>query len=174
MESFDGISIMPPVRWNSLDEIISSDACLKSCGGWSNGEAFHTKFLEWLTKMKDVSINELELITFVVALKLWVRQIKNKNVLAYCDNEVSVEIINSGRARNKFSQSCLREICFITAKSNAVLKLVHLAGNLNRISDCLLRFDDPIKRRQFHELSRGVSVQFHEINDDLFRFTHEW
>ena len=50
MESFDGISIMPPLVWNSPDEVISSDACLEACGGWSNGRAFHKKFPKLVKK----------------------------------------------------------------------------------------------------------------------------
>ena len=87
MESFDGISIMPPQFWNFPDEIFSSDAYLISCGGWSNGEAFIAKFPRWLTRRKDISISELELLTVVVALKLWRHNIRNRNVLAHCDNE---------------------------------------------------------------------------------------
>ena len=115
MEGFDGISILPPINWDAPDKILSSDACLKSCGGWSDGEAFYCKFPDWLKNNKEISINELELVTFVVALKLWVDRIQNRNVLAYCDNAVSVEVVNAGRANNRFAQACLRKICFITA-----------------------------------------------------------
>ena len=131
MEEFDGISIMPPECWNSLDQVFSSDACLKSCGGWCDGEAFFTDFPEWLLKKQNIHINELELITFVVALKLWKNKIRNKNVLAYCDNEVSVEVVNTGKAKNTFAQACLREICFTSAKANAMIKLVHLKSSDN-------------------------------------------
>ena len=70
MQSLDGVSIMPLVDWSSPDEVFSSDACLKSCGGISGSEAFHSEFPGWITRQKDVHINELELLTFVVSLKL--------------------------------------------------------------------------------------------------------
>ena len=174
MQEFDGISIMPPMFWNSPDKVFSSDACLDSCGRWSNGEAFHAKFPIWLKNMSNVHINELKLIMFVVSLKLWENNIRNKNVLAYCDNEVSVEVVNSGKARNKFTQSCLREICFLAARANAQIKLVHLEGSTNRISDCLSRFDDTVKHKQFYQLTQGVNVKFRHIEEELFKFSHKW
>ena len=72
-----------------------------------------------------------------MAIKLWKDVIRNRNILAYLDNQVSVNTVNTGAAKNNFSQGCLREICFLMAKSNAVLKLVHLPGEQNRISDFL-------------------------------------
>ena len=77
---------------------------------------------------------------FVAALKVWAHKIRNRNVMALCDNEVSVEVVNTGKARNRFAQACLREICFITARNNAVIKLVHISSETNRISDCLSRW----------------------------------
>ena len=70
MEGFDGITILPPLNRDSPDAVSSSDACLRSCGGWSEGEAFSADFQKWLISRDDVHINELELITFVVSLKI--------------------------------------------------------------------------------------------------------
>ena len=60
-------------------------------------------FPSWLKNRNDISINELELVTVMVAIKLWSERIRDRNVLAYCDNASSVEVVNSGRARNRFS-----------------------------------------------------------------------
>ena len=119
-------------------------------------------------------INELELIIIVVALKIWRERIQNRNVLAYCNNAVSVEVINTGWAKNRLTQACLREICFITAKQNAVLKLVHLSSECNRISDCLSRWSNPQKREQFASLTQDYDVTFIDVDEQLFRFSHEW
>ena len=115
-------------------------------GGWNNGECFRARFPHWLTDRSDVHINELELIPFIVALKMWTESIQNRNILAYYDNAVSIEVVNSGRASNRFTQACLREICYITPKTNSVLKLVHISSEQNRISDCLSRWRDLNKR----------------------------
>ena len=112
--------------------------------------------------------------TFIIALKVWRNRIQNRNVLAYCDTTVSVEIVNSGKAKNHFSQACLRKICFITAQQNAVLKLVHLSNECNRISDCLSRLDDPRKREQFESLTKEYNVKFITVKPEFFEFTHDW
>ena len=125
MEEFNRVTIMPPKNWDSPDAIFSTDVCLTAGGGWSQGQAFYAEFSKWLTVRGDVSINELELIMFIVALKVWKSRISNRNILAFCDNEVSVEVVNAGHAKNRFLQACLREICYITACCNAVIKLVH-------------------------------------------------
>ena len=170
MEQYDGVSIMLPKNLNTPDEVFSSE----SCGGYSNGEAFYAVFPDWLTNRKDVHINELELITFIVAVKLWSDNIQNKNVLTYCDNEVSVEVVNTGRARNQFAQACLWELCHVAAEVNAMIELVHISGDLNRISDCLLRWKDIRKREQFKSLTRGKQVRFKGIEEEIFLFTHNW
>ena len=174
MEEFDGITIMPPLAWSAPDTVFSSDACLKSCGGWADSEAFKCKFPDWLRNRGDVHINELELITFIIALKVWRNKISDKNVLAYCDNAVSVEVVNSGRASNRFTQACLREICYITAKANAVIKLVHISSETNRISDCLSRWDDKSKQEQFWTLTKGKKVRFIKVPLKYFEFSHDW
>ena len=176
MEDFDGISIIPPIGWDAPDTVFSSDACLVSGGGWCEQslEAFHVKFPKWLTKRDDVHINELELLTVIVALKLWSSTIRNRNILAYCDNEVSVEVVNSGRARNRFSQACLREICFISARNNAWIKLVHVSSENNRISDCLSRWENKQKRDVFRDITRGKNVKFCNVDHKLFEFSNDW
>ena len=59
----------------------------------------------------------------MVVLKKWKWKCKNRNVLMYCDNKVTVEVVNSGKANNKFAQSCLREICWIIAEVHVWVKV---------------------------------------------------
>ena len=174
MEEFDGITIMPPIDWNAPDTVISSDSSLQGCGGWAEGDAFHCQFPDWLNNRTDMHINEKELMAFVIALKIWKHKVKNKNLLAYCDNETTVAIVNTGKANNRFAQACLREICYLTAKENSVIKLVHISSEQNRISDCLSRWDKPQKREEFWAITTEFNVKFEEINENMFMFTHDW
>ena len=178
MEDFDGITIMPPVAWDAPDKIFATDACLHSCGGWTQtgnvAQAFCAKFPEWLKQDNDVHINELELLTFIIAIKKWGESMQNRNILAFCDNQVSVDVVNSGAASNRFSQACLREICFLMAKLNAVLKLVHLKGQDNRICDSLSRWGETGQEERFYKLTEGIHVEFVKINDTDFEFSNGW
>ena len=107
ISEFDGISILPPIKWDAPDSVIQTDSCLEACGGWSHGEAFTVKYPVWLKRNTEIHINELELLAFIIVVKVWSEQIQNRNVLAYSDNETTVEIVGSGHARNKFAQACL-------------------------------------------------------------------
>ena len=141
MTDFNGVAIIPMENWIAPDIIFSTDASLESAGGWSNGEFFKQDFPQWIKNQSNVSINELEMVALLIGLKCWIRKGRNCNFLIYCDNKVTVEVLNAGKAKNKFSQACLQEACYITAKNNAVMKVVHLEGSLNRIPDCLSRWN---------------------------------
>ena len=115
MKKLNGVSILPPLSWDAPDIIFSTDSCLTRCWGWSQinsfqGEAFILEFPKWIMSRKDVHINEKELLGFIIAIKLWRKRIANRNVLIFCDNQVSVEVVNKGAASNRFSQVRLREL----------------------------------------------------------------
>ena len=155
MQEFDGISIIPEFNWMTPDRIMQVDACLEGCGAWSEGEYFHTSFPRWLQKVKGISINEKECLALIVGLKVWKQKIRNKHFLVYCDNQATVEIINTGRAKNEFARECLREICYITATANAMVKVVHQRGTENKIADFLSRWNKgPQYRENFEEMTR--------------------
>ena len=123
---------------------------------------------------KDVHINEKELQGFIIALKLWRKRIANRNVLAFCDNQVSAEVVNKGAASNRFSQACLREITFITTTHNAMLKLIFRPGLENRISDGLLRYHTKEGREAFTQQTGNINVRFLEVKPHLCNFSNDW
>ena len=55
-----------------------------------------------------------------------------------------------------------------------MIKLVHIMGNSNRISDCLSRFEDPEKRKLFMDLTAGKQIKFREVVENVFKFWHNW
>ena len=57
-----------------------------------------------------LDINCLELLTIVVALKLWGHLWRGLRLAVRCENFVAVTALNSGSCRNTFVYSCLREI----------------------------------------------------------------
>ena len=109
-------------------------------GGRSGGEYFHSEFPSCILQQK-LHINELELLSVTVALKLWGDNWKGKRIIVFCDNMVSVRVLNSGFTRNKFLQSCMREIAFLSALGEFELKGVHILGVDNRECDLLSRWN---------------------------------
>ena len=148
MQSLDSISIMPQ-SWRAPDTVFSTDSCLTGCGGWCENSAFHTEFPKWIMNDRNVSIYEKEMLAVILAVKKWGNVVNNLNLLAYCDNSSTMDIINKGSANNIFAQKCLRELCYCLAKRNAVIKMVYLTTKQNRISDLLSRWNKSESRDQF-------------------------
>ena len=128
MNEFDGVTMVTDCRWAAPDTLISSDATNTTCGGWSDSEYWHAGFPADLLSNSSIHINELEALALIVSVKVWREKVRNHNVLMFCDNKVTVDIVNTGRATNEFAQGCLRELCYITAKLNAAIKVISGPG----------------------------------------------
>ena len=102
----------------------------------------------------------LELLTIVVALKLWGHLWRALRLTVRCDNEVAVIALNSGRCRNAFINSCLREVCFLAATHEFEIRAVHLPGVLNSEADVLWRWNVPscAKDQFLHRVPRDQLI----------------
>ena len=114
-------NISTHIQWDvndgsSPDAELATDACLKGCGGWFQGEYFNLEFLEHV-KTAAGSINALEFLTIAIALKIWKQKFQGKRIRIQCDNLTSVELINHGRAKKQFLQSCLKRNLLCVSKA---------------------------------------------------------
>ena len=114
MRAYNGVSMTTSNNWSSSGEVFTTDACLTGCGGIYVRYYFHEEFPEVIS-IQRLDINSLELLTIVVALKLWGHLWHGLRLTVRCDNEVAVTALNSGRCRNAFVDSCLHEVCFLAA-----------------------------------------------------------
>ena len=106
------------VQWSVYDwfrllvvarEVFTSDACLTGCGGYFCPSILSCS-VSRLVLSQALDINCLELLTIVVALKLWGHLWRGLCLTVRCENLVAVTALNSGSCRNAFVNSCLREI----------------------------------------------------------------
>ena len=81
--------------WSEPDGVFSCDANLNGCGAYNHGRYFHCQFPENIRQMK-LHINALELLTLLVACKLWSSEWREKNILVQCDDMSTVHVINAG------------------------------------------------------------------------------
>ncbi|CAC5407586.1 unnamed protein product [Mytilus coruscus] len=126
-------------------------------------------------RRKQLHINALELLCVMVCLKVWASVLEGSKIVIYCDNSSSVTVLNSGACRNAFMQSCLREICFLTASHEFQVKGRHLSGEANRVADMLSRWDmDPCISTEFLKQARINSWTEIKLDNDLFHFTSPW
>ena len=165
--------MFPESRWLPPDLVFRTDSCLSGCG--SDGDYFHTQFPPDIMGRKGIAINELECLAILIAIRIWSYKLENKNLLLYCDNSSTVEIVNQGRACNHFAQSSLREIVWWCAKLNCWIKVCYLPGVDNQFSDLLSRWHTDIKyQQQFRNITRGYKTREFVVPERLFRFSHSW
>ena len=108
LREYNGVSMINTAQWTSPDEVFSTDACLTGCGGLFDVHYFHAVFPSFISE-QTLDISSLELLTIVVALKLWGARWAGLRLTVRCDNEAAVTVVNTGRCRNPFMNSCLRE-----------------------------------------------------------------
>jgi len=175
MTTFNGVAIMLDQQWTNVDSVVSTEACLTGAGGWVEGEFFCTTFPTWVLEA-GWHINALELLTLLVALRLWCPRFKGKRIKVFCDNEASVIVLNSGRCRDSVMLSLLREIAYLCAVHDCLVRAVHLAGVDNRLADKLSRrhtlSDDNMKSLNTELDLKGWSEQ--RVQDDMFSCKEVW
>ena len=174
MKVYNGVSLMPEAHWSEPDAVISCDACLDGAGGWFEGSYFHAQFPKFI-KDQHLHINALEMLTLTVALKLWGRHLVRKKILMYCDNWSSVVVAQTGKARDKFLQACLREIVFTQARHGFEVKFRHIEGEKNRTPDLLSRWylHDSFQAEFFKKHGKDNPKEVF-VYEGLFEFSHKW
>ena len=67
---YNGVSMMFLQDWSDTDQFLSCDSCLHGAGAWFDCKYFLCKFPSFILS-QNLHTNALELLTVVVALKLW-------------------------------------------------------------------------------------------------------
>ena len=133
----------------SVDGAVEADAALSGYGGFhivgTTMYYFHGK---WTDEEKasfeskepnTLDINSFELTTQKFSLFLGRKHFANKVVMPKCDNDSSVVLHDSFKARNEFMASLLEEYDQIAAAHAIEVHMVHIPGVRNTCSDILSR-----------------------------------
>ena len=131
LPSFNGVSLIKTSPWLTEPRHLSTDACNTGAGGYFQGQFFHTPFPGTILNRFGADINVLELLSIMVALKLWGSALQGTRFVLQCDNNNSVLALNSGRSRSRGMQLCLREIWFLSAIYDFEMTAVHIPGRHN-------------------------------------------
>ena len=162
-------------QWSSPGEVFTADACLTGCGGLCADQYFHAVFPSFVRE-QHLDINCLELLTIIVALKLWGSRWCGLRLSVRCDNEVAVTVLNTERCRSSFLNSCLRELCYLAAIHEFELRALHVPGVANRYADLLSRWNscDLDGRSQFFTYAQHANLHAVPVTDDLFQFDNRF
>lgn len=148
------MSLIKSAPWLDDPWHLSTDACNTGAGRYFNGQYFHTPFPDSILQRFGDDINILELLTIMVALKLWGPALCGQRFIIRCDNSNSVLALNSGRSRTLGMQLCLREIWFLSALHDFELTAAHIPGNDNTLADHFSHWHlSPFHEAQFHKLT---------------------
>ena len=135
---FNGVSLMMDLKWGEPDDTFSSDSCLRGCGAWTHGFCFSFEFEESMNRVY-MDINHKEAISILAAVRLWDDRWGHRNLVVYCDNQVTVQAINSGASRDVVLQSFLRNLHWECANYSIMLRAVWIGSADNRGADLLSR-----------------------------------
>ena len=134
---------------------------------------FHAVFPPFNVE-RQLHINALELLSVLVGLRLWAPLSQGQGVQIYCDNQTSVQVLNSGRSKDEYLCVCLRDIAFICAVNRLELRALHIEGASNRLSDFLSRSHLQSDNLARFLLEVGQSMQFTSAADSVFHLTDAW
>ena len=96
-------------------------------------------------------ITQLEMLNVVVALKIWAESWANCSITILCDNQAVVEVLNSGKTKDMFLATCVRNAWLITSMYNIRLQVVHIPGRHNQVAGLLSRWSithEPARKLQ--------------------------
>ena len=173
MDTYNGVSFIPSSVWTEPDVSLATDSCLVGCGGICMEEYFHTGFPADLVE-HDMPIHCKEMLAVLIAVRVWGSRLQGMKIQIYCDNEPAVRVINSGRTKDAFMGSCIRELWLEVSKYSFQLRAVHLPGEENRVPDWLSRWECGQKYRDlFNNFIAGEPEKYNEIfiHSDLFKFS---
>ena len=165
---FSGTVLMWMYDDKEPDHIMATDACLEGVGGICGDEYFQSSFPARIHE-KCTNIANKELLTVLVALKIWSNRLRGFRVRILCDNMASVDCLNRGRVRDLFMQSCLRETAMVCAVNEIWVKAKFIEGISNRIPDFLSRWQiDKHACVKFYELTKDRSLNEVMVHDHMF------
>ena len=140
---FNGITCLNKAPVDSSQELYL-DACLTGMGAVWRNRVYATPIYE--IPGFQFAIAHLEMLNLVIALKIWGKFWRHSAITFFCDNMAVVQVVGSGRTRDKFLALCIRNIWLLAAQFDIELEVRHVEGKKNVIADALSRLysDKPV------------------------------
>jgi len=117
------------------------------CGAWCRTEWFQ---LQWKGESQNLQIAIKEL-THTNNIVLWGQKWVKHNVLAYCDNEAIVYVLNKWYSKDPYMVHMIHTIFFIEAHFQFQPTATHIPGSHNTLTNFFSRNQVPRFRTQHHE-----------------------
>ena len=114
------------------------------------------------------------MLAVLLGVSIWGSSLQSAKVQIYCDNDPAVCVINSGRTKDVFMGSCIRELWLAVSKYGFQIRAVHLPGEENRVPDWLSRWECGQSYRElFYRYISEEPEKYSEIiiDPDWFKFS---
>ena len=170
LNHYNGVSVIPSNITVSNPELFACDSCIDACGAVCFGEYFHVPFPGSISE-QHLNINQLELLTILVSVKLWHSKLRGLSVEILTDNQTSAYAINRQRSTDTFMQRCIRELWLYLALHNIHLFARHIPGNTNILADALSRYHSSgVYSDYVHHAVTDLGLTEVVPDDSLFNF----
>ena len=103
------------------------------------GEFLRYRFPDKLLLDVKYNIAHLEMFAIIAALKVWKHKLTGFRFCNACYNMACVELINRGQAHEVKMQQCLREVAYIAATNDFLIKAEYIRSCDNTMPDILSR-----------------------------------
>ena len=140
MDTFNGRSTLLDQR---PIECIFTDACNEGAGGFFGQDWFYFNWSQDWPQAALFHINEKEIIAVALAAYRWAPFWRNKHIIIYSDNSVTVSALNKGTCRNDEIMRCIRSLFWLSASFNFYLTARYLPGVRNVAADSASRLSTP-------------------------------
>ena len=124
-------------------ECVFTDACNEGAGGCFGRDWFYVNWSQDWPQALQFHINEKEVIAVAFAACRWGPFWRNKHIIIYSDNAVTVSAINKGTCRNDEIMRCIRSLFWLSASFNFHLTARYLPGIRNVAADSASRLSIP-------------------------------
>ncbi len=122
---------------------ILTDACIKAGGAFCNGDF---KYVNWEVDLPHCSmmpINYKEAMIAVRAVIQWAPYLANRKIYVYTDNQCAAAIINKCACKNETLMIAIRQMFWVTARNDCVVKALYMPGDKHILADSISRLHEP-------------------------------
>ena len=167
LEKFKGKTPIPPSVWTPLTSF-HTDASLEGFGIVWGRRALAGLFP---LELEDLDITKKEMVTVMVAVKHFFKDLENLKVKIYVDNQACVALLNHGVTKSSFLAACLREIFYVLAKYNIELRAEYIPSKDNCLADlCSRAFSNDTFYNNFNKLLQDEVIILENCDYNLFDF----
>ena len=85
------------------------------------------------------------MINLLVAIRLWGEEWQHQHVKFYVDNNLVVQIFNTGYTRDKVLAACIRNIWFYMSLWDISVQVNPIPGYQNKTADLLSRWNNSVE-----------------------------